>query len=79
MNEKSWDEMEEEERERASEYTSFPICPYCGYKHELDTYEDFPPGEDNTNFCHNCEKEFNWTSDVEVYYSTSKIESEQEA
>lgn len=76
MNEKSWDEMEEEERESACEYTGNPICPYCGYEHDMDTYEIFEPGCYGVERCHNCEKEFNWTSDIEVCYSTSKIESE---
>ena len=37
MSKKSWDEMEEEKRESACEYTDYPICPYCGYEHDMDT------------------------------------------
>lgn len=76
MSEKSWEEMNENERERACNYSSCPVCPYCGHIHDMDTYEDFEPGREGVEECHNCDKKFSWSSDIEVYYSTEKIEKE---
>jgi len=49
-------------------------CPYCGWEDE-DSWEF---GEDEgTATCGSCEKEFNVTREIEVTYSTSRIECEE--
>lgn len=73
MNEKSWDEMEEEERESACEYTEYPICPYCGHKHDYDTFEYFKPDEVGTYECDDCGRVFYYESNISVDYCTKKL------
>lgn len=60
---------------KETQYTTYPVCPYCGYEHP-DAWEwDFGAGtEGNTEIeCDNCEKEFFVSRMVEVSYSTRKI------
>lgn len=49
------------------------ICPYCGWEDE-DSWE-FDSDEEVVT-CRGCEKEFNVTREIEVTYSTSRIECE---
>ena len=49
-------------------------CPYCDWE-DSDSWE-FDEDE-GTATCGSCEKEFNVTREVEVTYSTSRIECEE--
>lgn len=51
--------------------TSEIVCPYCGYEHEdsweyTEDYDKIP--------CEDCGKEFKYSREVEVTYSSSRIE-----
>ena len=52
------------EHEEASEI----LCPYCG--HELKTSYDF--NEDGEHECARCKKEFYYSSEITITYSTTK-------
>lgn len=71
---RNWENMEEEERQMACDYTKHPICPYCGYEYDSDTHQTFEPGYNGRFECEECGKVFKWTSDVEITYSTEKME-----
>lgn len=49
------------------------ICPYCGYV-QIDSWEI--PGDDGIVECVRCEKEFDFTRNVEVTFSTSRKDGE---
>jgi DNA-directed RNA polymerase subunit RPC12/RpoP len=46
------------------------ICPYCGYV-ARDSWE--LSGDDGENTCGRCEKEYNYTRNVEITYTTTPI------
>lgn len=50
------------------------ICPYCNYE-DQDSWEF--QEESGTQICGSCEKEFNVSRDIEVTYSTSRIDCEE--
>jgi len=52
------------------------ICPYCGYE-QMNSWEI--PGDDGTVECGRCEKEFDFTRNVEVTFSTTPIAKEDKA
>ena len=52
------------------------ICPYCGYE-QRDSWEI--PGDDGTVECGRCEKEFDFTRNVEVTFSTTPLAKEDKA
>jgi len=49
-------------------------CPYCGWE-DRDSWEFTE--DSGTHSCENCEREFNVERDIEVTYSTSKINCEE--
>ena len=53
------------------EYTREPICPYCGYE-KRDAWELSDDGETE---CGECEREYSFTRNVSVTWSTEPIES----
>jgi len=61
-------------------YTSLPVCPYCGHK-DKDPNDTFS-GEDieftAETECGSCEKEFMVSRNVEITYTTAKIEGDVE-
>ncbi len=52
------------------DYMSEIICPWCGDARS-DSWED---SDEDTHYCENCENEYSHTRNVEVTYSTSKID-----
>ena len=74
---RNWENMEEEEREMACDYTEYPICPYCGYEYDMDTHMTFEPNNDGKFECYDCGRVFKWTSDIEITYSTEKMEQSE--
>jgi len=53
----------------STDYTNEVVCPHCGYTFS-DSWE-MSEGEYN---CHDCERKFELTRNVEVTYSTEKVE-----
>lgn len=51
------------------EFTDEVVCPYCGREH-CDSWEY---SDDGTEECNDCGKTFNYTRNVTVEYSTSKL------
>lgn len=45
------------------------VCPHCGYRHD-DSWE-IPEGEIE---CSQCERKFHMYRDIEVFYSTTRID-----
>src|ERR1035437_6197215 len=63
----------------ATAYEREPVCPHCGHEHR-DAWEwDFGTGmEGEATFeCDHCEKEFVCSREVEVTYSTRKVENKE--
>ena len=56
-------------------YESNIKCPYCDWE-DNDSWEFTE--DSGTHTCGSCEKEFNVTRDIEVTYSTSRINCEEE-
>lgn len=56
------------------EYKSNIICPYCGWV-DNDSWE--LDEDDGINECGSCEKEFNVSREIEISYSTSRIECDE--
>ncbi|ELP6119409.1 TPA: hypothetical protein I7730_00615 [Vibrio vulnificus] len=50
------------------------VCPHCGYENEPDC-EDYDLDNDQRE-CGNCESVFSCTTNIEVTYTTSKIEDD---
>jgi DNA-directed RNA polymerase subunit RPC12/RpoP len=59
-----------EEQEIDHEFTNEIVCPNCGHIH-TDCFE-FP--DSGTQKCDSCHKEFSFIREIEVTYSTSKLE-----
>ena len=59
------------------EYTNEIVCPYCAYEYS-DSWE-FNEGNktDGQIKCDGCNKTFNYSTDIEVTYITSKIECKE--
>lgn len=53
-------------------YSPEIICPYCGYEYS-DSWEMIDSGNET---CEECGKEFKFERDVEVSYSTYKLDSD---
>lgn len=53
-----------------TDYTPEIICPRCGYKHT-----DCSEWSEGLNECADCERAFNMSRDVEVTYTTAKVEA----
>jgi len=53
-----------------TEYTDEITCPYCGWVNN-DSWE---ADENGITFCGKCEKDFEFTRNVEVTYSTYRLE-----
>ena len=51
------------------EYTEKIVCPYCGHKF-INSFEYSESEEDVP--CQSCDKKFDLSVDVEIYYTTSK-------
>jgi len=66
INSYEWEELKTALEDNAT-------CPYCGHI-EINSWELC--GDDGTNICGRCEKEYNFTRNVEITYSTSPIERE---
>ena len=58
----------------AHEYEKLIKCPYCNYE-DQDSWE-FTEDEETQVTCGRCEKDFNVSRQIEVTYSTSKIDCE---
>lgn len=57
-------------------YNKNAICPYCDNE-EYDSWEvRCEDGETVTTECSSCEKEFKFKRNVEVQYSTAKMDEE---
>lgn len=52
-------------------YTDEIVCPYCGYK-ESDSWEYNHNSDDME--CTGCGKKFHYERNIEVTYTTNKIE-----
>lgn len=56
------------------EYEKNIKCPYCD--HEWEDSWEFTDDE-GTHECHECGKEFNVSRDIDITYSTSRIDCEE--
>jgi transcription elongation factor Elf1 len=55
------------------DHTQFITCPYCGHEDE----NSWEYSSDSTVVtCGACDKEFDMCRDIEVYYTTSKLNPE---
>lgn len=54
------------------EYTDEAVCPYCGYKYS-DSWE---LSDEGTTECEECGKEFGFSREVSVSYSTKRVRCE---
>lgn len=56
------------------EYTMNIVCPYCGYEFEdsFDLSGNMDDGDIEECICEECGKDFEYTLNVDVTYSTSK-------
>lgn len=63
---------DEGEEEIDHSFTEEIVCPYCGYEHS-DSFEMQDSGKMK---CSECKKEFTYEREVEVTYSTEKIEED---
>ncbi len=59
------------EEEIDSDYTSEIVCPYCGYT-QGDSWE--LPDNSDEEICQGCNSKFSYERNVEVTYSSTKIE-----
>jgi ribosomal protein L37AE/L43A len=60
------------EKEIDTEYTSDPVCPWCGHKY-ADAWElNLNDGDDTVLECGECEKSFKATAYISVDYCTQK-------
>jgi len=48
------------------------VCPHCGHKHDDTDFRCDGVMEGN-QICHSCDREFSFTSDFTVYWTTEKI------
>lgn len=55
------------------ENTDEVVCPYCGQE-SSDSWE---LDDDGVTECYGCDKKFNYTKNISVDYSTSKIECKE--
>lgn len=60
----------EENEEIDHDFTDEVVCPWCGYEHS-DSFEFQDTGNKK---CPECENEFSFEREIEVTYSTKKIE-----
>jgi transcription elongation factor Elf1 len=59
-----------------TDYTRDPICPHCGHK-QLNAWELFTDMEEDVEMdCGECDKPFICSRQVEVSYSTDKIDED---
>ena len=66
-------EQHEREDEIDHEYTTELVCPYCGYEHS-DSWEI--AADDGEWECPECGQTFRYFRDIEVTYSTQKMNDE---
>lgn len=60
------------------EYTTDPVCPYCGYVMH-DAWElNLEDGEYTEVECGHCEKSYKVSINISVHYSTEKIKDNTE-
>ncbi len=50
-----------------TDYTNYPVCPYCGHEHDDYVYAEGSEDYD----CEACGEEFSIEPDVEITYTTS--------
>jgi hypothetical protein len=55
-------------------HTDGIVCPHCGYNEEDDLFE-YPDADEK--ICNHCEKSFSFERDIQVTYSTQKIEDDK--
>jgi len=62
-----------------TDYTRWPICPYCGYEEENAWELDFGDGEGEATIdCGGCEKEYIAYQNIEITYNTYKKKEKKE-
>lgn len=55
-------------------YNLNAVCPYCGKIHKDSSELDLSDEESTTTICKKCENEFEVICNIEITYSTSKME-----
>jgi len=56
-------------------YNKLITCPHCGYE-DTDSFQ-LESEEETSMLCANCSKEFNVLKEVEITYSTWKIDGKK--
>lgn len=56
--------------------SDFPVCPYCSYDNR-DAITDLH-GDESELYCGECGKTFTVTREVEITFTTSKIEEHED-
>lgn len=61
-----------DKQEFDTDFTDEVVCPWCGYEHG-DSWEF---SDEQRYDCDECKRPFHLSRDIEVTYSTSRIEAE---